>query len=323
MQPGGSMAGSVASSVERRSVLVPATVLLVLAALVSTCVSIAGGVILYLESLSTIEATVQEVAEAEVLVAHGDLSQYFAATSRVKETVDTLFGNWQKLQTFSDLGHFCRELEFAMLKSSRYLNGFGVEVSPNVSTDPYGGLVLYQALWWDPLTNASAIKRNNGSTRQFVDASYSGYEDNDCGNCCLRNSTRRCVFAHSMNSETGRNVGNVYNYSRFKMTNESFHVHSEGWQWQQLSVWASEDGTPYWYADLRKIVPGYVPGHPMFGGGTEIVVWMMMYEWSRDLARTNPTGFLFVAEMGRGLQGNVIASSRNELIKCGNRDNDW
>eukprot|EP00756_Hemistasia_phaeocysticola_P002839 Hpha_TRINITY_DN11917_c1_g1::TRINITY_DN11917_c1_g1_i1::g.20592::m.20592 len=294
-------------------VLVPVTVLLVIAALFSSFVSVGGGMLLYFESLSAIEDTVREVAASETFLASSQLRRYFEEAERARDFANDLFFSWRELATYEDLQRYAKELQFSYTKSTPFIQGMQVVVTNTSDPDQN----MYQGVWWDPLTDKTAIANNFGSRRQYVSAYILPYQSNDCkGSDPV---TRSCVIAHSVNPASGEYIHNVYNFSRRRFDAADSHE----WSWYPLQAWKSSDGTPYWYAPLKLVTEEYIPGHPLFGGGTEMTIWSIFFEWRSDLLAINPTGEIYVLDMLNGMQGIVLVHSKRDLISCGDRENTF
>eukprot|EP00756_Hemistasia_phaeocysticola_P021893 Hpha_TRINITY_DN15800_c7_g1::TRINITY_DN15800_c7_g1_i1::g.187042::m.187042 len=299
---------------EKRIRTIPTAALFGFSAVVSTLVSAAGGLLLYFEGISAIDATLRDVAAAESLVVSGRLSSYFDGCVKTSNTISRFLSKADYIQTVPQLQRELRGLVMSVTMDQRLISGAGVGTAfyDNIRA---GSQELF---WWDPLEKPDALAANNGSNQLFATAFHS--EDNICADDTLN---RTCLQTYSLNSNQ-ENMDNIYNFSRRIVPEAEKPFWMEyGNRWQDVWSWKSPDGTPYYYLEFTVVHYGLIPGHPVLGGMTEILMWVMLYDWITELNSVGATGEFMAVDAGRGLEGTVFAASWwTKAAKCGTQTVD-
>eukprot|EP01062_Namystynia_karyoxenos_P010679 TRINITY_DN137_c0_g2_i1.p1 TRINITY_DN137_c0_g2~~TRINITY_DN137_c0_g2_i1.p1 ORF type:complete len:1126 (+),score=274.68 TRINITY_DN137_c0_g2_i1:109-3486(+) len=271
---------------ERRArqsrVRVPSGVLLTLVAVVSILSSFAGGYIMYLDGVKAIEDTVDDLSKAYTLVSVRTLRQAFEEVYWSARMNDVLLRN-MKYSSLRQLQESFAQEQWARCSTAAGLYSSAVVVVPleNTTGNPDS---VYQMVWWDPLTDADAIRRNNGSSRVWISARYleedwadPGCRTSDWAPDEYPTDKKRCVAAWTLDPHTGVPQRIAYHYSdklinrlsdgeggRWKEQQADWKASGAQW-WREASVWYSEDGTPYAYVAYMTVLPAFPSHHPIFG----------------------------------------------------------
>eukprot|EP00756_Hemistasia_phaeocysticola_P038713 Hpha_TRINITY_DN16776_c4_g4::TRINITY_DN16776_c4_g4_i1::g.76496::m.76496 len=298
---------------EKRVTAIPTAALLGITTCVSTLVSVACGLLLYFESISAIEATIKDVAYSESLVASIKLTGYFQETLVASKLIDRYLDQSYRVTSSHDLKCQLEMLTRSITLDQRMMNGVGISIIPSYNDPAW----LSELVWWDPLTSQEGLISNNMSDQLTVAATY------ERGGWCGENQTAgtNCLVVRSLNQEAVV-LENVYNYSRKYITeDERPFWERHGRQWQNVWSWLSPDNTQYYYIEFRTVRYGVVPSHPILGGVVETVVWVMLYDWRRELVSVNAKGDLFALDLKKGMEGSVYAASWwGFSAKCATRE---
>eukprot|EP00756_Hemistasia_phaeocysticola_P009731 Hpha_TRINITY_DN14943_c3_g10::TRINITY_DN14943_c3_g10_i1::g.143127::m.143127 len=301
---------------ERPRWVVPTQVLLAASTVVSTVVSLMGGMVLYFEGLSALEDTARNLALSESQVASERLGLYFVTVKEQAEQYEQIMlkaGQKDWSLNVTELRDYNMDLASALTRTNRRIVlGFGFDVvsGPNDSVEDY-----YQTFWWDEITEESLVARYGG-TKMYVTATSGTHQSASCPDPA---STHHCVRANIVNNNTDQVFGYAYDWSRRIWTYEEIMAKSGGWRMSAVLSWQSYDGTPYLYTQYWKFIPVMIPGHPSLGGGVVLQEMMMLNGWTQDLVALESKGSMFAISMTQGLQGDVFASSLNDLSVCSDR----
>eukprot|EP00756_Hemistasia_phaeocysticola_P065725 Hpha_TRINITY_DN8751_c0_g1::TRINITY_DN8751_c0_g1_i1::g.45418::m.45418 len=290
------------------SISIPVTTLLGLSTAVSTCVSIVGGLLMYFEGLKAIDETTANVARSESLVASKTLIRYFEEAEGTMRHLTKFYDSFTEPDSLEDVRRQLKRHFFSVASETRRLNGMGMDIIPSYDNPEYG---MRQDVFWDPLTRTQDLFLNNGSDQQFVSTTYTQGRGVCEGGPV---EGKRCMVGMVMNHK-GDELYNVYNYTKPYIQNDTldfWRTHHD--QWQGVWSWKSGDGTQYYYGELLSVRPVAIPGHPVFGGMREIVVWVMLYDWVEELRGVDGAGGMMALEMKLGLDGPVYATTVETLV---------
>eukprot|EP00756_Hemistasia_phaeocysticola_P020258 Hpha_TRINITY_DN15709_c8_g1::TRINITY_DN15709_c8_g1_i1::g.37375::m.37375 len=298
-----------------------AKLLLVLATAFSTAVSLVGGVVLYLESISAMEKTVREGATFELIAARDPLKSTLDEAILATESRMELLHLWHPFRTPEELLEWTvRDTYTVISKSDQY--AIGVVAVLNQSSlgpdDKASGLKV--TTWWDPLSDPEYIENNFGHDKFYMYA----YTTPGLRNvpCQTNKTSPQCNVGIQLDPRTGRDYAHAYNY-----TNEAldvFHPHGPfmarfpNWRtegatsWETIWVWYGPDSTPYQfgeYISVRALPPD--PGHPVFSDVLMIVkAQIVFYEWPSVLLKLGLQGYVLAVSGGEV----VLATSRGEKM---------
>eukprot|EP00756_Hemistasia_phaeocysticola_P010901 Hpha_TRINITY_DN15063_c3_g10::TRINITY_DN15063_c3_g10_i1::g.124087::m.124087 len=317
----------------RPRIVVPTTVLLVAGAFVSTMVSVGGGLSLYFEGLNVLEDTVRVAGLAESLVATRALSVYFEHVKEESEKFEGLLHEaavfdmsmareppgWFPLapstQNISAFLQFQLGVQSALTRTKRrMIHGYALELTPDLNDTSTASFLTY---WWDALSTDKAIEPYGGSKMYL---SGLNIPTNTGGGCPEPLTTHHCVFGTGHMYDNNEVFVHPYNWSRRKNTFEDYQKKSaQGWSMSNVNLWTSYDNTPFFFTHYSKHFMPMIPGHPDFGGGVILTVWMMLYDWDSELRGLDATGTMIAAGMAQGAEGEVYVSTLGDLKICSGR----
>eukprot|EP01062_Namystynia_karyoxenos_P039657 TRINITY_DN28856_c0_g1_i1.p1 TRINITY_DN28856_c0_g1~~TRINITY_DN28856_c0_g1_i1.p1 ORF type:complete len:958 (+),score=224.47 TRINITY_DN28856_c0_g1_i1:69-2876(+) len=311
----------------RPRILVPAKALLVLAALLSVTSSFLGGWLMYSEGLRAIEDTVEEISATDTLVAAQRLFAAFKEVDTTSREYVTLFqhGNFSSL---TDMQRQLYRAQWARLSAVDTLYSIGVTAVPLTNYRTNSSLV-YQNLWWDPLTDPVYVERNNGSDRQYVNGEYipvywnhsscdfSGGEAESYGLFCYR--------GFAIDPVTGYALREVYSWTGTQAAHfqdagvegdaRRWVEQSEGWAengatwWRAPDIWESEDGTPLVYSSFVRILPASGLPNMLLHFKVVVQTYISFYTWQEELSGLGSSATTVACFLDYGTQSQVLATS--------------
>ena len=220
--------------------------LILLAGMVSTAASLAGGLVLYFEGLDVIEATVKEVARADVqYLSQKSTEPFSSAQSALSETLDLL----QRLR-FNTRAEFIGWIRNRLIWTT-YHNKLLIETSGirgftknNTASDQ-----VYEVVWYE---------RRISGEYDWLHATYEpSWNNTECG------SAFPCVAAYTIDPTTNPSplLDNIYNYSDAGRVQYSRDLRGKFGDTGSLFigpwVWFAADGNPYVYINYYMSVPAY------------------------------------------------------------------
>eukprot|EP01065_Artemidia_motanka_P033173 TRINITY_DN4013_c0_g1_i2.p1 TRINITY_DN4013_c0_g1~~TRINITY_DN4013_c0_g1_i2.p1 ORF type:complete len:1227 (+),score=337.45 TRINITY_DN4013_c0_g1_i2:103-3681(+) len=313
---------------------VPAVVLMLAAALVSTSVSLAGGMLMFFEGLKVIEQTVKEVSEADVQSVARQLNQSYQAVYEAAFTYKATIQTWQGLSSSRDVLEKNEKELFARINYSESLYSMLIASIPmnNTIGNPD---VLYQAVWWDPLTVGVPP-----GTREFVAAAFGEHNFGKHNDAC---STYQgdpkmldyCDLVWAIDRQTSKRMLEP-SYARvisaiatFGDTGTRWTEQQEGWRedgadwWRVPNVWYSRDGTPYVFASFVQVLPQLPDSVPVFGGNRKTVVnaYFTFRPWEEHLRMQTAEASMVATFLNDGHRSQVLATNLDvELMTRGCND---
>eukprot|EP00756_Hemistasia_phaeocysticola_P041848 Hpha_TRINITY_DN16937_c0_g2::TRINITY_DN16937_c0_g2_i1::g.53038::m.53038 len=226
-------------------VVIKVTPLLIGCSVFSTVVSFAGGLVLYLESIKTVEETVEEIAVSESEAVTLILRQAIQETKKAADRLASLLDAWHPFKTTLDIVEWHTSDAFSLINSTS-LYGTGLTIIFNYTKhnadDNISISGLRNAIWWDPLTDPDWIKSNGGD--RYYAASYT--DGSKKGIPCLEGEDTAqadyCIAALRVDAVTGKISELAYNYTGLDVF-ETWLPGGEslqslwGWQQQRVSQW--------------------------------------------------------------------------------------
>eukprot|EP01062_Namystynia_karyoxenos_P014215 TRINITY_DN15110_c2_g1_i1.p1 TRINITY_DN15110_c2_g1~~TRINITY_DN15110_c2_g1_i1.p1 ORF type:complete len:1657 (+),score=326.61 TRINITY_DN15110_c2_g1_i1:76-4971(+) len=322
---------------QRPKLLVPAKLLLGLAALLSVLACAAGGVFMYLEALRVLEEQVDETSKKDVEVAQRELNLTFREALVTSGEQKVLMDLWN-FSSFTEMQQVIERQQWARMGNSDLLYSMGVRAVPlkNITTNPNA---MVQMVWWDPLTEPSAIMMNNGSLKQWVNGVYLPENWNHSG-CLSPESdpplTGHCVESKSLDPDTGQPQEVLYYWTDSAMLglqeadteypDKRRRVEQQqGWQekgatyWRSASIWYSADGTPYVYSAHVRIPPSILGVRNPLLKDYKIALYsyVSFYGWQTVLysltgGRSHTT--TIACFINNGLDSQVLATSETKIL---------
>eukprot|EP01062_Namystynia_karyoxenos_P018904 TRINITY_DN1704_c0_g2_i2.p1 TRINITY_DN1704_c0_g2~~TRINITY_DN1704_c0_g2_i2.p1 ORF type:complete len:910 (+),score=230.04 TRINITY_DN1704_c0_g2_i2:86-2731(+) len=293
-------------------VALPAKVLMLATTLMSTLVSLVGGLVMYLEGLLIIDNTVKEISWVELSCAANKLNSSLAETEEAAYAYATLLSTWRGLPSAAEWQEFLQADQFGRVKASVGLYGTGVLVVPMVNTAANSS-GFAQIVWWDPLADG---------TRDWLSASYLPEQWGICADPSRDDTLKhRCLVAHSLDPANGSAVAFAYQWSDNFMREVSsggfWDKQQVGWEdtgavwWKIPEVWHSKDDTPYIFGTLVYTLPKQRPDHPIWGEGYKVVITThnIFNTWEDDLRQTDVHATLVATFLHAGPESQVIATN--------------
>eukprot|EP01062_Namystynia_karyoxenos_P054028 TRINITY_DN4413_c0_g1_i4.p1 TRINITY_DN4413_c0_g1~~TRINITY_DN4413_c0_g1_i4.p1 ORF type:complete len:886 (+),score=240.78 TRINITY_DN4413_c0_g1_i4:90-2660(+) len=298
----------------------PAQLLAVIAAFLSTLVCSGGGVLVHLSALRVLADTMDSLGAAESGAFGRELLASFLGaqeTSRQYEGM-LLHGNlfyappglstWEQLQVFFERDAFLR------VRHSQ-LQAAGLLIVPldNTSGNPDG---LAAWVWREPLGPRS-------DAHQYVS---SFYLPSHWGHRSCSGPGGRCVSAYRLSPDTGRRGSNIYNYSDGTTADlgsdglPQWAAAQRGWQSTGAAWWAypgtpePEGGTAYMNAALMNVLPlrfgqPFVPTSQDAQYKLVVSVRIVFATWEVALRRSDTGATIIAAFLNDGLDSLVLATN--------------
>eukprot|EP01062_Namystynia_karyoxenos_P054029 TRINITY_DN4413_c0_g2_i1.p1 TRINITY_DN4413_c0_g2~~TRINITY_DN4413_c0_g2_i1.p1 ORF type:complete len:918 (+),score=204.85 TRINITY_DN4413_c0_g2_i1:96-2849(+) len=308
-----------------------------IAALLSTLISLSGGLTMYLDGLSVVELTVKEISAAELTATGRALNSTFGTAYETSlQYVDILqVGNMRHVPpgkiSFDDIRDTFERDAFPRLRHSD-LYGISLMIVPmtNTSSNSSG---LVSITYWEPLS--VNVTRGAPGSWYYVASAYvpSNWGKKVCVGDDVRDFSRhRCMSAYELDPETAERAVLLYEYpvplinslgseglAEWAPAQQNWEAEGAAF-WRHPDVWKSKDGTPYHYGSYMQVLP-QTPDHPFVPGpGYKIVVgtFITFDPWSDRLKAAGAEAVLVATFLGDGLHSQVLGTNtEHELTKHG------
>ena len=154
-----------ASTHKKKGCGVPIMSMIMVATLFSTASSMAGGLVLYFQGLSSLEASVKETSAGEVASLRDNVVAVLDKTSEVTGAMKKMTYSLERINTNNseEWANLTRSLWYSLVSASPILYTCGVVLVP---FDKHDGSVFYSTVWGDP--------RRDG-TQDYMAAHYAQY----------------------------------------------------------------------------------------------------------------------------------------------------
>ena len=154
-----------ASTHKKKGCGVPIMTMIMVATLFSTASSMAGGLVLYFQGLSSLEASVRETSEGEVASLRDSIVAVLDKTSEFTGAMQKITFSLEKIKTNNseEWANITRAAWYSLVSSSPILYSCGMSM---VSFDKHDGSVFYSVVWGDP--------RKDGS-QEYMHGHYAPY----------------------------------------------------------------------------------------------------------------------------------------------------
>ena len=272
--------------------------LILLAGMVSTAASLAGGLVLYFEGLDVIEATVKEVARADVqYLSQKSTEPFNSAQNALSETLDLL----QRLR-FNTRAEFIDWIRNRLIWTT-YHNKLLIESSGirgftknNTASDQ-----VYEVIWHE--------RRITGEY-DWIFATYEpSWNNTECG------SAFPCVAAYTIDPTSNPSplLDNIYNYSDAGRVQYSRDLRGKFGDTGSLFigpwVWFAADGNPYVYFNYYMSVPAY--NAPFFSDTMEftIVLAIVADPWVDMMKEYRTEADVLILQLDKHLDSVVLAGN--------------
>ena len=151
--------------VVKQTCKVPVLLFIVVGMCVSTAASLAGGLILYFESVASLEASVKETSEGEVASLRDSVVAVLDKTAEVTGAMKKMTYSLERINTNNseEWVNLTRSLWYSLVSASPILYSCGVSLVP---FDKHDGSVFYSGVWGD-------LRRDG--TQEYVHGHYASY----------------------------------------------------------------------------------------------------------------------------------------------------
>ena len=258
-----------------RSVIIklPFSCILFTVMMVSTFASVFGAVIIYLQSLESLKATVDEISKSETLILSDRISLSFSNPIKYIEGMKKFLYHSHAATTSksaSELLKHARWVDLLAITGISNVQESGVVLLPQEYPSPD---IMYSHSWHE-ISNESGIP-----TREFIYAHYEygmDYSEGGIDGEVIINAS-----ISSLNSETGH-IDNRSHYDSFNI--KAYGEQTKTWKqfeygkpihawntvptiayknrerWRQPQIWFSSDGSPYQFTSFETVHEP--PAHP-------------------------------------------------------------
>ena len=278
------------------NVSVPITLVIFFAMFVSTGASMAGGLVMYFESLKSLEATVEETSLSELDGIAGNVKTALRLITSTAEQQKKLFYNLEFLNSddpsvWANLSRFVSFAQITGTDQGQYSAGF-VLIPYDLDT----GNPFYSCIWNDPFADGSvefvhAFSKNHINKTKYIDLSADGTE-----------STRWTIDTELLDGEHGNITSFAYSWSAASYLQDtligSYDPRNGGivdtptkeWEkldgkgteatsrWRQPSAWWAADGNAYTFSSFDAIYLPPPPPHPW--SSYRAVLMLSQYKYS-------------------------------------------
>ena len=273
--------------------------LILLAGMVSTAASLAGGLVLYFEGLDVIEATVKEVARADVQYlsqkstepfnsAHSALSETRELLQRLRFNTRAEFIDWIRNRVIWTTFHN------KLLIESSGIRGF--------TKNRTAGDQVYETVWHE--------RRITGEY-DWLHATYDPSNNNtECG------TAFPCVVAYTIDPTSNPSplLVNIYNYSDAGRVDYAWDLRNgdlgdTGSLFVGPWVWFAADGNPYVYMSYHMMVPAY--NAPFFSDTMYFTVTLSIVAdpWVDMMKEYRTEADVLILQLDKHLDSTVLAGN--------------
>eukprot|EP00756_Hemistasia_phaeocysticola_P026433 Hpha_TRINITY_DN16062_c0_g2::TRINITY_DN16062_c0_g2_i1::g.121834::m.121834 len=306
----------------------PAILLMGLATIVSTLVSFAGGLVMYISGLDAIIDTVRTTSKAEVESVSISLSASFKVTEQTSEHYRNLFSTWRGLNTYGEYLTWMQKEQLAVLNARTDLYSVLHAIVPETNT-LYRDDGAYYITWFDPLKDggrewlATSICPSNCTDAPPASTPL-GSQPEKCPNAGP-GYDRWCDTAYAVDNNTGDILYKVYDYVlnaalQVGDVGTAFKDQQEGWEtkgatwWRRPTMWASSDNTPYLFASHHLVLPRLPASVPVLGGGKKVLIisYFTFSPWGtilKERSGIHSEQILTATYLDRGILSVVVGDS--------------
>eukprot|EP01060_Flectonema_neradi_P035979 TRINITY_DN6795_c0_g3_i1.p1 TRINITY_DN6795_c0_g3~~TRINITY_DN6795_c0_g3_i1.p1 ORF type:complete len:1208 (+),score=245.21 TRINITY_DN6795_c0_g3_i1:32-3655(+) len=251
---------------------------------ISTGASLAGGLFLYFESLSSLKDTVNELSLSQTEALHTRLIEFYSVPQeQARAHQSFLYGyDWSALENAeaATRQHVYRELtkwwQFSLVRESKMLQEVGVICLTNEMSDANDTSFFYHHVWYDLKPSS---KEDGTFERNYVHAVRDGPQSNRLPEPFLINVT-------ALDSITGEDKLVGYNFSA-----KSYHTRISEWKainqpswgkatWRPPQMWVDEsvpNGITYLFQAYDMIFDPPKPPNPLSACDSVLISGYMIY----------------------------------------------
>ena len=270
------------------------------ATLVSTCASMGGGLVMYFESLASLEATVETTSKSEVEGLENTLKRLLVLTTYTADSVRAFHYNNEVVSSHDPrvVSNQTRAFTFSNTKSM-HLGGAGYVLVPYDIADGSG---VYSFVWKEPLKEKGKFHYVHGEHHKYLNHTegLEYFPVNHSADPPV--PTRMMVHTNLLDEGTGEVDEWVYDWNGVSYLTEMLPrdydprdgVPPPGWdaglsqavghKWRPPAAWRSADGSVFTFSGYDSVhVPPPAP-HPWSKYRAVLVASTLMYlPWQVDL----------------------------------------
>eukprot|EP01065_Artemidia_motanka_P041707 TRINITY_DN5432_c3_g1_i1.p1 TRINITY_DN5432_c3_g1~~TRINITY_DN5432_c3_g1_i1.p1 ORF type:complete len:1205 (+),score=334.76 TRINITY_DN5432_c3_g1_i1:56-3670(+) len=296
-------------------VAVPAKLLMLATAAVSTLVSFTGGFVMWLDVQAILVDTVRETSAVDAASiarklngSYGDVYDYNAALRALVTDYQPLGESVRKFVDFFETDSFAR------VNSSANLYSIVIAVIPPHFNETANDTYLYHGVWYDPLADG---------TREYV---ITNFTPSMYGRYQCSNGQPYCQEVYSVDRITGKPVQWVYSWRPTWMSVitpegpwgralEGWETHGASW-WRRPALWYASDGTPYSYATYQYVLPKTAPGDTRFFADKLVIIstYFTFYPWDGYMSDQATQATAVALYLNAGLDSEVIATNTGQAL---------
>ena len=308
----------------------PIFIVISFAALVSTAASMGGGLVMYFESIASLEETIRQTSRGEVASLEDELKDVLVQTQETAEVVRAFMYNTEGVVSSDPevLLNQSRALSFSQLRS---LGAFalGYVLVPYAPDD---NTALYHLCWMEELTKSGGgVEIMHGRYHHKLEPNADHFKVNTSASPPL---TYLGIRTNRINTTTGELGEVMYTWNGMSYINDmlppqydprSGEVPGELWnpglgfavahKWRPTTSWRASDGTVYAYSGYDGVYAPPAAPHPWSHYRAVIIISQFTYvKWAEAMAeykQGNPDRTVIV--FGR-VSGIVYASTTGHKL---------
>eukprot|EP01063_Lacrimia_lanifica_P033843 TRINITY_DN6141_c0_g1_i1.p1 TRINITY_DN6141_c0_g1~~TRINITY_DN6141_c0_g1_i1.p1 ORF type:complete len:1112 (+),score=336.03 TRINITY_DN6141_c0_g1_i1:63-3398(+) len=144
----------------QNTVKLPITALLAITMLISSSASIAGGLLMYFESLKSLEATVSATSKSEMATVMKTLNDtVFGIVNRQEAMINVMYqpGQFAPNSTREEWTATVRQYAWSQMAADSLMKGLGITLIPHLDTPEEVETYAYMMMWSDPVGDGKRV----------------------------------------------------------------------------------------------------------------------------------------------------------------------
>eukprot|EP01065_Artemidia_motanka_P022564 TRINITY_DN2675_c0_g4_i1.p1 TRINITY_DN2675_c0_g4~~TRINITY_DN2675_c0_g4_i1.p1 ORF type:complete len:1164 (+),score=240.29 TRINITY_DN2675_c0_g4_i1:61-3492(+) len=286
-------------------------VIIGVAAVLTTAMSLTAGLVFYEDTLNALEDSVKEISKESATGVAGRLNVSFTETMQMNRASRDHARSWYEAPDCGGLEayvNFFMRHALALTQNSDFLYGMFIAflAKPTASVPTHENrMYARSSVWWDPL--------RNGSKAWLTGVHYPGiehgvrYGPQHYDGISAFTGSDHLVMAYSLDPVTGQPGEYLYNYSDNVDSLAEVVVRNQE-EWIGPAYWHSVDGTAYMYMFHRLVgTPPALMNFPEHDIVT--LAFFVITPWQHVMARAkqeSPNAHMVVADIGLKARGRIV-----------------